>query len=216
MFTPKKLQPLFKKLAAMEKRRGSINQFLENEYIDENGAAVIDIYLANTDNLFSPYSEKKVLNQDLMHYIDSQADPLPPEIPLIINFIVDDVSKVDQDYIQIAIKRYYWLSYKSMTKDLNRINVTSALFLLMGIGILVLYETLNRLNIDILANQVILIGSWVFIWEAVSRFFFNRRAKQVERINEGQMAVATVRFEMRKDNVPMVIEPSKNIVKYKP
>lgn len=151
-----------------------------------------------------------------MHYIDSQADPLPPEIPLIINFIVDDVSKVDQDYIQIAIKRYYWLSYKSMTKDLNRINVTSALFLLMGIGILVLYETLNRLNIDILANQVILIGSWVFIWEAVSRFFFNRRAKQVERINEGQMAVATVRFEMRKDNVPMVIEPSKNIVKYKP
>lgn len=216
MFTPKKLKPLFKKLAAMEKRRGSINQFLENEYIDENGAAVIDIYLANTDNLFSPYSEKKVLNQDLMHYIDSQADPLPPEIPLIINFIVDDVSKVDQDYIQIAIKRYYWLSYKSMTKDLNRINVTSALFLLMGIGILVLYETLNRLNIDILANQVILIGSWVFIWEAVSRFFFNRRAKQVERINEGQMAVATVRFEMRKDNVPMVIEPSKNIVKYKP
>src|SRR5574344_1311126 len=112
MFTPKKLKPLFKKLAAMEKRRGSINQFLENEYIDENGAAVIDIYLANTDNLFSPYSEKKVLNQDLMHYIDSQADPLPPEIPLIINFIVDDVSKVDQDFIQIAIKRYYWLSYK--------------------------------------------------------------------------------------------------------
>ena len=195
----------------MEKRRGSINQFLENEYIDENGAAVIDIYLANADNLFSPYSEKKVLNQDLMHYIDSQADPLPPEIPLIINFIVDDVSKVDQDYIQIAIKRYYWLSYKSMTKDLNRINVTSALFLLMGIGILVLYETLNRLNIDILANQVILIGSWVFIWEAVSRFFFNRRAKQIERINEGQMAVATVRFEMRKDNVPMVIEPPKKV-----
>ena len=211
MFTPKKLKPLFKKLAAMEKRRGSINQFLENEYIDENGAAVIDIYLANADNLFSPYSEKKVLNQDLMHYIDSQADPLPPEIPLIINFIVDDVSKVDQDYIQIAIKRYYWLSYKSMTKDLNRINVTSALFLLMGIGILVLYETLNRLNIDILANQVILIGSWVFIWEAVSRFFFNRRAKQIERINEGQMAVATVRFEMRKDNVPMVIEPPKKV-----
>lgn len=211
MFTPKKLKPLFKKLAAMEKRRGSINQFLENEYIDENGAAVIDIYLANADNLFSPYSEKKVLNQDLMHYIDSQADPLPPEIPLIINFIVDDVSKVDQDYIQIAIKRYYWLSYKSMTKDLNRIKVTSALFLLMGIGILVLYETLNRLNIDILANQVILIGSWVFIWEAVSRFFFNRRAKQIERINEGQMAVATVRFEMRKDSIPMVIEPPKKV-----
>jgi hypothetical protein len=211
MFTPKNLKPLFKKLAAMEKKRGSFSQFLENEYIDENGAAVIDIYLANADNLFSPYSEKKVLNSDLMHYIDSQADPIPPDIPLIINFIVDDVSKVDQNYIQIAIKRYYWLSYKSMTKDLNRINVTSALFFLTGIGILVLYETLNRLDIDILANQVILIGSWIFIWEAVSRFFFNRRAKQIERYNEGQMAVATVRFEMRKDSIPMVIESPKKV-----
>lgn len=194
----KSLKSLFKKLAAMEKRRGSVHEFVENEYMDEEGSAIININLKNTDNLFSPYSEKKVLNTDLMRYIDSQADPLPADVPLVINFIVDDVSDVDKEYIQKAIKRYYWLSYKSMTQELRRILITSIILFFIGISILVFYEVLNRLSIDIFANQIVLIASWVFIWEAVSRFFFNRRAKQIERINEGQMVVATIRFEKRK------------------
>ena len=192
-----KLKPLLKKLEAMERRRGTMNEYVENEYMDEEGTATINVNLKNADNLFSPYSSKKVLNQDLLRYIDSQADPLPPHLPLVINFIVDDVSKVDQEYIRRAIKRYYWLSYKSMTKELRRIKITSLVLFGIGIGVLVLYEVLTRLQIDILANQIILIASWVFIWEAVSRFFFNRREKQIERMNEGQMAVASVRFETR-------------------
>jgi len=199
MLHSKKYDPLFKKLAAMDKKSGSIDDFVENEYIDESGAAIINVRLNNTDNLFSEYSEKKVLNLDLMHYIDSQADPISPEIPIIINFIVDDVNKVDQIYIKRAIKRFYWLSYKSMTQELRRITITSAILFLVGIGITAVYQILYRLNIDLFANEIILIASWVFIWEAFSRFTFNRRAKQIEKLNEGQMAVATVRFQNAKD-----------------
>ncbi len=199
MIHSKKLKPLFKKLAAMDKKRGSIEDFVENEYIDERGVAIIDVRLSSADIIFSPYSDKKVLNHHLMNYIDSQADPISPEKPLIINFIVDDVSRIDQEFIRKAIKRYYWLSYKSMTSDLRRINITSLLFLLIGIGITIIYQTLARLEIDVFANEIILIASWVFIWESVTRFTFNRRAKQLERVNEGQMAVATVRFVSKKD-----------------
>lgn len=199
MIYGKKYSSLFKKLAAMDKRSGSIDDFVENEYIDDNGTAVINIQLSNTDNLFSPYSEKKVLNQDLMNYIDSQADPISPEIPIIINFIVDDVNKVDEVYIKRAIKRYYWLSYRSKKKELRRLTITSAILFLIGIGITIVYQILYRLNVDLFANEIILIASWVFIWEAVSRFTFNRRAKQIDLLNEGQMAVASVRFENIKD-----------------
>ncbi len=197
----KKLASLFKKLAIMDEKRGSFQDFIENEYLDEKGAAVINVRLYDHDNLFSPYSDKKVLNRDLMQYIDSQADPISAEIPLIINFIVDDLSKVDQEFVRRAIKRYYWLSYKAMTHDLRRINITSGLLLLAGISVLIVYQTLARLDIDLFANEIILIASWVFIWEAVSRFTFNRREKQIERINEGQMAVATIRFETFKENM---------------
>lgn len=199
MIYGKKYSSLFKKLAAMDKRSGSIDDFVENEYIDDNGTAVINIQLSNTDNLFSPYSEKKVLNQDLMNYIDSQADPISPEIPIIINFIVDDVNKVDEVYIKRAIKRHYWLSYRSKKKELRRLTITSAILFLIGIGITIVYQILYRLNVDLFANEIILIASWVFIWEAVSRFTFNRRAKQIDLLNEGQMAVASVRFENIKD-----------------
>ncbi len=206
----RKLKPLFKKLAAMDKKRGTVQEFVENEYMDEEGTAIITINLKNADNLFSPYSAKKTLNQELMRYIDSQADPLPPELPLVINFVVDDVSKVDQEFIRRAIKRYYWLSYKAMTKDLRRIMINSLVFLLIGMGILALYETLNRLDIDLFINPFILIASWVFIWEAFSSFMFNRREKQIERANEGQMAVATVRFENRDRQSQAPVIPKTN------
>jgi len=194
---PNKIKPLLDKLAAMEEKRGSVRDFVEHEYIDDDGNAIIDVNLEEDDNLFSPYSDKKVLNPDILHYIDTLADPLPPTLPLIVNFIVDDQSKLDQDFIKQAFKRHYWLSYQQMRYELRRISITSLIFFLIGCSILVIYYLLDRNQVEFFANEIILIASWVFIWESVSRFFFGRRNKKTELINEGQMAVAVVRFENR-------------------
>jgi hypothetical protein len=192
-----KIKPLLKKLAAMDVKRGSVRDFVEHEYIDDDGNAIIDVNIEEDENLFSPYSDKKVLNPEILHYIDTLADPLPAYLPLIVNFIVDDKSKLDQDFIKTAFKRHYWLSYKQMSHELRRISITSIILFLVGCAILVVYYLLDRYQIDFFANEIILIASWVFIWESVSRFFFGRREKQIDRINEGQMAVAVVRFENR-------------------
>ncbi len=194
---PNKIKPLLKKLSAMEEKRGSVRDFVEHEYIDDDGNAIIDVNLEEDDNLFSPYSDKKVLNPDILHYIDTLADPLPAHLPLVVNFIVDDKTKLDQDFIKRAFKRHYWLSYKQMTFEMHRISITSLIFFSIGLSILFVYVMLDRSGIDIFVNELILIASWVFIWESVSRFFFGRRSKQIERVNEGQMAVAVVRFENR-------------------
>lgn len=194
---PNKIKPLLDKLEAMEEKRGSVRDFVEHEYIDDDGNAIIDVNLEEDDNLFSPYSDKKVLNPDILHYIDTLADPLPAHLPLIVNFIVDDKSKLDQDFIKRAFKRHYWLSYKQMNYEMHRISITSVILFLIGASILVIYYLLDLYRLEFFANEIILIASWVFIWEAVSRFFFGRRNKQIERINEGQMAVAVVRFENR-------------------
>jgi len=193
----KETKNLLRKLATMEQRRGTVKEFISEEFIDEQGNAIIDVNLEQDDNLFSPYSDKKVLNPEILNYIDSLADPIPANIPLIINFIVDDDSKLDQDFIKLAFKRHYWLSYKEKVRDSRRNLVTSLILFAIGFALLVIYYLLNKISDSFFGNEIILISSWVFIWEGVNRFFLDRREKKIDRINEGQMAVAMVTFENR-------------------
>lgn len=194
---PLKTKSLLSKLATMEERRGTVREFINEEFIDEQGNAIIDVNLEEDENLFSPYSDKKVLNPEILNYIDSIADPIPANIPLVVNFIVDDESKLDQDFIKLAFRRHYWLSYKEKVRDSRRNVITSLILFAIGLSLLVIYYFLNQISEVFFGNEIVLISSWVFIWEGVNRFFLDRREKQIDRINEGQMAVAVVTFENR-------------------
>lgn len=197
----KRLKALLAKLAQMEDKRGTVKDFVSREFINDNGDAVIDVNLEDDDNLFSPYSDKKVLNPEILDYIDQLADPIPAHIPLVINFIVDDERKVDQNYIRSAFRRHYWLSYKDKVREAKRNLVTALILSGIGIFMVFLYYNLKQFAPLLFVNEIVLISSWVFVWEGVNRFFLGRREKRIDMINEGQMAVATVNFESRKKNL---------------
>ena len=189
-----KLRKLFEQLRKMEEKRGTINDFINSEYIDESGNAIVDVDLVDDDNLFSPYSNKKMLNPEILNYIDSVVDPIPAYIPVIINFIVDENSTLNQSEIRAGFKRYYWLSYKAKAKSLRRLTILSLILFLIGVGIFSLYYAVKSMVGDFFASEIVLIASWVFVWEGVNRFFLGRHEKRMDMINEGKMAVAMVTF----------------------
>jgi len=189
-----KHKALFNQLKQMEEKRGTVIDYINSEYVDESGRAVVDVDLVDDDNLFSPYSNKKMLNPEILDYIDSVVDPIPPNIPVTINFIVDESSTLDQNAIRAGFKRYYWLSYKEKKREMIRMTILSVILFLVGVGILALYYILREGLNDFFASEIVLIASWVFIWEGVNRFFLGRREKVIDMINEGQMAVAQVTF----------------------
>lgn len=197
---PRKHKKLFEQLRKMEEKRGTVKDYINSEYIDENGHAVVDVDLVDDDNLFSPYSNKKMLNPEILTYIDSVVDPIPPDIPVIINFIVDESSTLDQAAIRSGFRRYYWLSYKAKAKTLRRMTILSIILFLVGVGIFTLYYSMKSVLGDFFASEIVLIASWVFVWEGVNRFFLGRREKKIDMINEGQMAVALVTFTYIKKN----------------
>src|SRR5690606_27169103 len=84
-------------------KKKKVIDFINKDYIDENGNAIVDVVINDRSELFSPYSNKMLLRREIFLYLDTIADPIPNEYPLIINFIVKDLNILNQEYVREAL-----------------------------------------------------------------------------------------------------------------
>lgn len=186
------------------KKKEKTKDFINKDYIDEEGNAVVDVIINDRSKLFSPYSDKKLLNREIFMYLDTIADPIPNIYPLIINFVIPDLDKVDKSYVRDALKRYYWFSYKEKVTALRNEMLYALAFLIAGFALLV-FDSLIILEqtspiMKVVSNFMVLL-SWVFLWEAIRHLMVGRREKVIDKNNERQMALAEVRFISKPDDV---------------
>jgi len=186
------------------RKKEHAKDFINKDYIDSDGNAVVDVFIDDRSKLFSPYSDKKLLNREIFMYLDTIADPIPNDYPLIINFIIPDLDKVDKAYVKDALKRYYWFSYKDKVKAMRNETFLSILFLMIGFTLLVfdslvIIEQTSSL-MKVFSNFAVLL-SWVFLWEAIRHLLVGRREKVIDKNNEKQMAFAEVRFINKPDDI---------------
>jgi hypothetical protein len=188
----------------MMRKKEQTKDFINKDYIDENGNAVVDVIINDRSALFSTYSDKKLLNREIFMYLDTIADPIPNIYPLIINFVIPDLDKIDKSYVRDALKRYYWFSYKEKVTSLRNEMLFSTAFLFIGFSLLV-FDSLLIIEqtssiMKVVSNFMVLL-SWVFLWEAIRHLLVGRREKVIDKNNERQMAYAEVRFINKPDDV---------------
>jgi hypothetical protein len=186
------------------RKKEHTKDFINKDYIDETGNAVVDVIIDDRFTLFSPYSDKKLLNREIFMYLDTIADPIPNIFPLIINFVIPDLDKIDKSYVRDALKRYYWFSYKEKVNALRNEMLFSIVFLFAGFALLV-FDSLIIIEqtsaiMKVFSNFMVLL-SWVFLWEAIRHLLVGRREKVIDKNNERQMAYAEVRFISKADDV---------------
>ncbi len=178
-------------------KKRNVKDFINKDYIDEDGNAVVDVIINDKSELFSPYSQKMLLKREIFLYLDTIADPIPNDYPLIINFVVKDLSQINQAYVKEALKRYYWFSFKEMESNLRKDVFLAAGYFFAGLLLIIMNAFFNVFMqepwFEVLSNLVIVI-SWVLIWEAFSNLVIGRRLKVTDKNNERQMALAEVRF----------------------
>jgi len=178
--------------------RNSTKSYVESlTYPD--GKAHVSVDLTNVDELYSPYSYKQDLNPAIFAYIDEKTYYTPAEIPLVINFDVGEVSETRKARIKNSFLDHYRLIYEDKRHEL-KINKGVA-WLLLGVGMAaLLVSTIARIamggsDIEIpLVFEMLQIFSWIFLWEAISKFIFEKREKQIQCMNSGQLALAEVKF----------------------
>lgn len=195
-FTPKELQ----KMEQQRRKKRNVKDFINKDYIDEKGGAIVDVVINDRSQLFSPYSNKMLLKNEIFTYLDTIADPIPNIYPLVINFIVTDLSTINQEYVKEALKRYYWFSYKAMESKLKRDFIFIFVYFILGLLLIIGFNFINFNELGInstwqsVIESVITIFVWVIVWEAISQLIIGRKEKKDEMLNEKQMALAEIKF----------------------
>ena len=172
----------------------------EKQHVHQDGKAYINVDLTKVESPFSIYSYETRIDQEIYDYIDSEVWYLKADIPLVVNF--DDDGKYSEalkDKISKAVIRHYALQYEDKRQELTRNNITGWIIFLIGALALLIYILANIFTPDELVlvrsfYEIILIMSWMFVWEAGNRFFFNGSATREQVFNAGQLALVEIRF----------------------
>jgi hypothetical protein len=181
-----------------QKKSLTPEQLIDDDFI-EDGKAIVDVNLTTGDEIFSTFSNRKMLNPEILKYIDEITDPIPLKFPIVLNFIVDDPSKVDQKRIQMALNRYYWLSFKKKQKELRKESIASLLMLTAGLGIILFYSFITIPEF-FFAQEMMFLVSWILSWEGAGHFLVGMKDKVKDVDDEEQLALAAITFEERKKN----------------
>ncbi|NCA97051.1 MAG: hypothetical protein EOM77_02580 [Bacteroidia bacterium] len=179
--------------------RNATKKYVES-LIYPDGKAHISVDLTNIDELYSPYSYKEDMKPDIFEYIDEKTYYTPVEIPLIVNFDVGDVSDLRRERIKRSFLDHYRLIYEDKRRELKINRVAAWILFAIGMSALIV-STVAKLAINAasipdipLVFEMLQIFSWVFLWEAISKFIFQGREMRTQCMNAGQLALAEVKF----------------------
>jgi len=145
------------------------NYFSENE-----NQIIIDVKIDNHNQLYSSfnYDNNESLNNEFCDYIWNNSKLAPINKDVTIN--IYDNTNNDKTQIESAIKNHYRREYKQAKLNLNKINIFTLGCMIAGVLCLLLlvffHNAINNYYIDIILE----VASWVFIWEAVDKFFIER------------------------------------------
>lgn len=160
--------------------------------LNEEGKAIINIGAENYDDIFSPYCYKggDTLRAELVDYIEEKAECIPLNTEVEISFRVKNASQEKLNEVTEAFDRNYKTEIKVYESQLRQNNFFSLFILLLGVVFFTIY-ILTIDSIPFLAQTILEIGTWVFIWEALDSFFLERRMIKYEILKRYRLLYAT-------------------------
>jgi hypothetical protein len=150
----------------------------------DKGNLIIDIALDKYNDFFHEWDnashELRDMNPELASFIEicSKDIPMSKKIEIVFDVTDDSRDTLQENFIKESFHNYYGFFLRQEKSNLNRMYIKA--FLLVGIsaGLLLAHgvfgaEVSNNL-VPEMALEGILIGAWVFMWEAIHLVSFER------------------------------------------
>lgn len=169
---------------------------------NDTGRIIIDIALDDYLEFFHEWDnstlKKRDIHSELAQFLDLCSEDIPLRKKLEIEFSLNtvDVRKEKEEFIHISYKNYYNSLKRLEDRKTKRFVKSSTILLLISLILLFTYGLLiNKENDTILSRvllESLLIGGWVFTWEAVHILFidiiepFSRR-REIKRFLEAEL-----------------------------
>ncbi|MFQ4139261.1 hypothetical protein PGN35_023395 [Nodosilinea sp. PGN35] len=176
------MELLYGAKAAMALKEDLFNQIYA---IDEaNNAYMIEAALDHYTDIFSEWDpapfKRRELDPDLQFYLESSADEIPQKYTIEVCFTLPPGSRDEamEQEVRAGLRNSVDFKLYLLKKEIRLINTRTARYILAGLGTLLVARLAEPLDINIFTSVLtegLFIGGWVFLWEAVSLFFFSNR-----------------------------------------
>ncbi len=164
---------------------------LKTELFDEiyaidtaNNAYMIEVALDHYTDIFSEWDpapfKRRELDPDLQLYLESSADEIPLKYSIEVCFTLPPGIRdaAMEDDVRAGLRNSVDFKLYLFRKEIRLINIRTARYVIAGLGTLLVARLAEPLDINIFTSVLtegLFIGGWVFLWEAVSLFFFSNR-----------------------------------------
>lgn len=163
------------------------DDYINNIYdIDKaNDAYMIEASLDHYTDIFNEWDpapfKRRELDPDLKLYLETSADEIPAKYSIEVCFILPPGTRdkmIEQD-VKDGLKNSIDFKIYLLRKELGIINARTLRYVISGLGTLLIATLLEKpASFNIITSVLtegLFIGGWVFLWEAVSLFFFSNR-----------------------------------------
>lgn len=146
---------------------------------------MIEIALNQYSDIFNQWDptpfKRREIDPDLRLYLEGSSDEIPFRYPIELCFKVlsDKQEPQLEEEIRCGLQNSFIFKQYLLKKQLKKNNTQALIFVILGFGFLWIATLLSRkfesLIWPSLLTDGLIIGGWVFLWEAVSMFFFTNR-----------------------------------------
>ncbi len=172
----------------------------------ENGNYIIEISLANYAGIFNdwdhaPYKRKDI-HPGLMSFLEDSLDDIPAKYNVDICFYFsEEVKNEERERVIIPWFRTYCNFYIGLEKGkIRSLMKNAAIYLLISIILLTasyIGATSRNSIVIYTLTEIVIVGGWVFLWEAISLLTFER--SKISRLikNYGRLGTADIVFRYK-------------------
>ena len=146
-------------------------------------------------DIYSQYDkENRVLNEDLVSYIEQIAYYIPYQHSIVLEFEGMTFSEEEKATLVDVITDQFGLVTHDMSVELRYNTVKSINLFLIGCLVLALSFFLRDIEHMNYFSEILSIIGTFSIWEFVNTIWFERKMKKIDKMNSGQLSSCTVTF----------------------
>ena len=169
----------------------------------DTGRVIIDIALEDYIDFFHEWDnsafKKRDIHAELAQFLDlcSEDIPLRKKLEIVFSLNTVEISKEKEELIRTSY-RYYYNSLKQLENRKTKRLVRNSIHLLfISLILLSAYGALINIKENGIISRVflesLLIGGWVFTWEAIHLLFIDitehfRRSRELKRFLEADLS----------------------------
>ncbi len=188
----KKLDRIVEKYGASQYLR----DYIDKEFIDADGNAVVEINLYDGINMFDKLSrrDQSDLNEEIYEYIDRKVKIIPPHIPIKLVFFGSNLNDEEKGRVRQLIKEHYSIELFNQQKNRRILRKKTNRLVAIGIIIFILVFYLESIEgYKVLTDFLSIVGTFS-LWEVANTLILARKDVKYDTLHKAKMLAVDVEF----------------------